>query len=365
MNSTVINLTIALCFLLLIPGCTGKAQSATWLEGLAFSWTSFNHRLSHLEVRLDQDEAELGLVGGTSTSGIVTVLPSGCDPGTCTEYPFYDDATMWVKWGKATTKAQFAHASLEVIATPDGGSASTTAVFDRRIKGDVTAILQGLRLSTDYALAGGDACYTPANGWLPTAMSLVIDEPVKTGKDEVLVEVTAKFEAGPTLEENRACLDEVLDEVQVAIQVDVLLVATKKSHESHTVSHYLAYEWNGDQIDPTPQPEPDQQEQSFDIAIEDALVGWSEIDFRFQQEGEERGAYIRSLSVMADSAGWASGHGSNYSPGTQLSAFDYEFSGVVRAVDVAAEVEGGTTDTLIDVLVDEEGIPQTTTMTLE
>ena len=82
------------------------------------------------------------------------------------------------------------------------------------------------------------------------------------------------------------------------------------------------------------------------------------MDFQFHvDDAEDRGAYLRTIEYLADPVGGTAwGHATNYSPGTQLSGFDYAFSGTVVGVGFDGEVERGTASGTIEELVDEEGV---------
>jgi hypothetical protein len=90
------------------------------------------------------------------------------------------------------------------------------------------------------------------------------------------------------------------------------------------------------------------------------LLGWSQFDFRFHvDDPDDRGAYLRTVSVDADLATTtASGHATNYSPGSQLSGFDYAFSGTVRGMEVDGEVERGLVVETVPVDLREDGTPE-------
>jgi hypothetical protein len=80
-----------------------------------------------------------------------------------------------------------------------------------------------------------------------------------------------------------------------------------------------------------------------------AITAWSALDWRFHVgDPDDRGAYLRTLRFVTDAtAGTATGDATNYSPGTQLSGFDFTFSGTVRTVPTGGTVTRGTiTDTI-------------------
>ena len=138
-----------------------------------------------------------------------------------------------------------------------------------------------------------------------------------------------------------------------------MLVVSAKEAEQHLVSHSLAYEAGNTPLSPTEQLEPDLAQRALETSLEDALVGFGAMDFGFHQtEADGRGAYLRSWSLGASPVeGWASGHATNYSPGTQLSGFDYTFEGRVEVFAVGAPVERGVVSASLPAELDEEGLP--------
>lgn len=346
---------------LLLLGCGGVESQALWMEGAGFRWAFFNHRVSFVELGVDDTEAYATVVGGTSTTNVFTELDAQCDTDTCREFPFIDMADITLSWARTTTKkASFGSASAEVVADADGETLSLTIPLDAKGKGTPTVILRGYRFDTIEPLEGEPACYQPKNGWIPKSLGIALDTPILADdRQSVTVNVTASFEAGVTNEEARVCLDAVVDRARVRVQADVLAIVTKGDAESFEVSHGMAYEFDGDSSDPPEQPPPDLAERTLGTTVENPLVGWSRFEFIFHEVGEERGAYLRSFEFLVDPlADVASGHSTNYSPMTQLSAFDYTFSGTAQAVDVGAEVERGAIEEQIPVILDAEGVPQ-------
>jgi hypothetical protein len=65
--------------ILFILGCSADPVAHTFLEGFSYRWTRFNHRLSALHVAVDADQAEVAVIGGTSTTGVSPSLGVGCD----------------------------------------------------------------------------------------------------------------------------------------------------------------------------------------------------------------------------------------------------------------------------------------------
>jgi hypothetical protein len=98
---------------------------------------------------------------------------------------------------------------------------------------------------------------------------------------------------------------------------------------------------------------------ALDLDLESAAAGWSAFDFRFHpNDAEDRGAYLRTLSFAIDaSAGEAAGTATNYSPVSQLSGFEYAFTGTIRSVALEEAPERGRVQEEIPAEVDAEGDP--------
>ena len=146
----------------------------------------------------------------------------------------------------------------------------------------------------------------------------------------------------------------ILAEVRVA--VDVLVVVGDVATEAHEVEGSAAYAYTGNPFDPGEQvPE---EPVPLALAIADPLVAWSALDFIFHDDDPDgRGAYLRSLDVDVSADGWGIGSATSYSPGTQLSAFDYRFTGTMSAVDVGGAIERGRVEEVLAVEMDAEGKP--------
>ena len=350
---------LAVVFAVLLGGCSAPTTT-TWLEGFGYEWAAFNHRLSYLNAGVDDAEVYGAVVGGTSTTGGLTVLPDGCDFSVCHEIPVEDRGLMEVNWARVTTRTGvIGVGSGEVLAGAQGGERVFSVPLERKAKGLPAVVLRGLTIDTHYELMGGEACYDPLNGWHPRRLSLSVEEPVLAA-DGQSVDILLKgiFEAGNSLEEIRQCLDEVNEEAQVAIRADVLVVVTPEGASSEVLSHSMTYDY-GSKTNPALQPDPDMEERGFSAPSDEAIIGWSGLDFQFHDlDPESRGAYIRSLAVQVDpEVKTASGHATNYSPGTQITGFDYVFTGTLQSIHVGDAVERGHMTMEKVPVLDEEGNP--------
>ena len=102
---------------LLLAGCAKESTDAYWLQGAAFSWEHFNHRVTHLEWAVDDQAPVAAIIGGTSTTGVSASLPDTCDPDTCGELPFTDSSDVALSWVSATSqRVVFARGSIDLVA---------------------------------------------------------------------------------------------------------------------------------------------------------------------------------------------------------------------------------------------------------
>jgi hypothetical protein len=232
--------------------------------------------------------------------------------------------------------------------------------LSRTAKGTPSVVLTSLSIDTDEGLSGGVSCYDPFNGWHPKQMNLALGEPtLAETRDRVTIPLTGVFEAGESLEDIRECVDAVNDQARVHVTAGLLAVVTPGDVLSQSVEQTMTYSY-GSKFDPDPQDDPDWSQRSLELPSEDHLIGWTSMSYTFHQEDPEgRGAYIRSLEFGIDVAGnRLFGHATNYSPGTQITGFDYRFEGTVVAVPISGEVSTGvqTLEVPADVNSDREPI---------
>jgi hypothetical protein len=328
---------------LLAVGCAPEAE-ITWLERFGFAWTGFNHRVSYLHFGVDDAGVDAAVIGGASSTYYSPELPEGCDEETCSELPFSDSSEVTIGWGRSTTRLASGVAEASLVVTPAGDELEIEIPLHRKGRGEAAVMLQSFELDTDHELAGGPDCYLPSLGWHPRRIALELGEPrLREDGGAVVVTVSGWFEAGYSFEEYRACQDEVVVEAQVLMTVRVLALVSPGDVDRHTVEHGVHYAFSGNPYDPGEQPDPDLAERPLALPWEQAIAGWSALDFRFHEDDADlRGAYIRSLSVGLDlDDGWASGHATNYSPLTQLSDFSYRFTGEVTALEADGATSNG------------------------
>lgn len=346
-----------------LAGCRPDPTPLVWMEGAGFSWVSFNHRISYMSHRLDAEGVNLAMVGGASSTGWAPELPEGCDAETCAEYPFYDQAEVWLSWGRTTlAEGSWGQAEATLVAEAVPTEVSVSIPLDRPGRGTPFVIVQGWTLDTHEPLAGGDACYQPENGWLPTRIALSAgDAALSDDGTTVQATVSAAFEAGVSLEEARECLDDVVDEARVGLAVQVLAVVDPTPPRVEELAFEGQWELGEDQ------PEPDAADRALDLGGESVLAGWSHLDFRFHEEDPDgRGAYLRSLEVALDpAAGHAWGHATNVSTLTQLSGFSYRFEGKVMVLDLAEPGDRGRVEATLDATLDAEHRPVSQSLPLE
>lgn len=344
-----------------LGGCKRDVNpSIVTLEGARYEWELFNHRLSHYEVRLQDEEVRVSVVGGTSTTGVAASLPEECvdQEDSCSELPFFDRALVRVDWARVDAPEALAELrTVELTADEDGEVTTLNLEIPGASGVPVNAWIQGFRLSTDYPLDDGSECYDPSFGWLPTELALSVGDPVVDG-DTIAVEVGATFAAGNTLEEIRQCIDAVIHRARVAIEVDVVVVAGGGEAVAREITS--AATWERSTVDnPVPQTPPPAAD--VDFGLEDPMVGWQRLAWSFHVgDPEARGAYLRTLDFQADPRK-AYGTATNES-GTALSGFDYTFSGTIVGKDLGGTITRGSLETTLDVALDENGAPVVSTI---
>lgn len=343
---------------LALSGCAGPTSFEV-ASGFGYRWVGFNHRLAHASFSAG-DPTAVAVIGGASTTGVAPALDDGCDADTCKEFPFLDDADVWVEADRVTARGvATATGVLALEVGADGADGELRIAMDRVPKGGLDAWIAGFSLDTRHALSGGDACYDPAFGWMPREIGLSVGAPV-AGDGEVRVPVSARFVAGESLEEVRACLDAVNEQAIADVEIEVAVAAGAITSARVPVSHTLAYEYGDGPFDPAPQPAPDLSARPLDVP-DGAALGWSSVHFDFHVgDPEGRGGYLRSLSWLATGAdgGSASGHADNYSPATQISGFDYAFEGeVVTLVPDRGEVTRVRAAATLPAALDAGGVP--------
>jgi hypothetical protein len=351
----------------LLAACSPDAplpSEATWMHDLAVSWDGFNHRLSVLHARPVDADLEVAFIGGASTTDVVFDDSGTCiDIETCWELPFLDSSTFTASHQAGVgTDVQLAMGEVTVVAGPDGVEGSAEVLVDEAFDGEAVALIAGLRLDTGDAEVVG-SCYDPRHGWLLRELTVTLGTPEGSGP-AVTVPVTARFEGGASLEEERECLDAIYADGTVTLTVDIAVVAGATSVTTHTVAQAAEYDCDvcaegGVVTNPPEQPLPDPVSLSF----ASDLVGWTSLSYTFH-EGDTRGAYLRTLAIDLDVAGQtANGTATNFSPLSQQSGFDYDFEGTLAEVE--ADVELSTRDYAIDAMpatLDAEGEAVLTTL---
>lgn len=329
----------------------------TWIEDFGFRWAAFNHRVSALAF-LD-DPVRVAVVGGASSTGETVPLPEGCAAETCEEIPFLDEADVALEQIRAqVTGLAVGSAEGTFTAGAGGGTLTIRVPLSRPGRGSAAAWVQGLAVQAEPAWVGD--CYHASYGWLPRHLAVAVEDAVLAEDGETVeVQLRGAFAAGPSLEPARACMDDVVDEATVRFTVQVVAVAGRVEPWTERVAHGAAYDFSGQPCDPGEQPDPGLEGRTFPPSAAGTLAGWSGLDFRFHEaDPDGRGAYLRSLELVLDpEAGIASGHATNHSPCTQLSAFDYAFVGEVTGVEADAVLERITLEGRVPAELDAAGEP--------
>lgn len=332
--------------------CTSlPEQEATTMTGAYFAWVDFNHRVSTLRFGVDDTDAELAVIGGTSTTNTPPDLDATCNPDECDEIPALDRSLVRLGWSRLTTDTVALGTGSVALDVPRGGATGTVAIeLPRGATGPATAILRGFALDTDRPLSGDPACYRPEYGWHPQRFAMAIDDVTLDG-DTATVTVAAQFDAGPTEEAIRACVDEVYERAVVGITVDVLVIAGAEA-TAQTVESAANYPFSGNAFDPEPQDEV----APTALATRGTLEGFASVDFAF--EGDDGlGVYLRTFGFEITEAG-AAGIATNFSRFTQQTDLSYTFTGEVLAIDVPGEVSTGTVEVAeLETVVDADDTP--------
>ena len=172
--------------------------------------------------------------------------------------------------------------------------------------------------------------------------------------DDSSFDVTGVFEAGNSVGYQKG-IDAVNEEAQ-NLKVYLLAVDTKELAE--TQSCWAEYEL-GSKSEPNPQNDPDLSERPLTLPVEDHVLGWTSLAFSFHENDEAgRGAYLRHLmfDINTDDVA-AYGHATNYSPGSQLSGFDYTFNGEIVSIPVRGAFESGLLELQLEAVVDDDKVP--------
>ncbi|MEO0606389.1 MAG: hypothetical protein AAF211_33485 [Myxococcota bacterium] len=298
----------------MLAGCTSlETQEALFVQGAYFDWVGFNHRVSALRFGFADDEAELAIIGGTSTTGTPADLDDGCDPATCDEFPFDDDAEVRLGWAQLTTDTVALGTGTVTLEVPRGGASGSVDIeLPAAPSGELTALLRGYTLDTDVPYTGEPGCYRPEYGWHPQNFRLAIDDVTRAGRTAT-VTVSAQFDPGPSFEEERLCIDEVFERAVIAMSVDVLVLAGADGVTDETVTASAEYSYGNGPF----QPDPQEEVAPTPIAAGAPVIGWSSVDFAFDSGADGRGTYLRSFGFEITEAG-ATGIATNFSPVTQL-----------------------------------------------
>ena len=337
--------------LLLLIACN-QPTDAVWLDGFSYRWNAFNHRLSFLHMQpLDAETdgaagAEVGVIGGASTTGLTFDDVESCISDTCREFPVQDTSAVEVSLVQSSSlRARFGSATVALTASASGGAASVKVPLAAKASSssEVAAWIGGLEVSSDAPWPDGYtpvSCYDPRYGWLIRRLSVRVESAALdkdgTGVD---VAVSAAFVGGLSLEEVRECFDAVAEQGQMDITLTIVAGAGKVEVARSSVAQSAEYGFTEGE-DPPEQALPSGEAVAWTPAFTDGVYGWSSLEWTFHDldADTKRGAYLRSLHLSLDpDAGEAWGGATNYSPGTQLSGFDWTFAGEVVGMDAEAE----------------------------
>lgn len=366
---------------LLGAACSAEpvATEARWLRSFGYSWNLFNHRLSLLHLHPRPDGAQVAVIGGASTTQHVYDDDGTCISETCTELPAFDASTVLVEaWSASASTLDgvfLLEQTVQLLADAEGVFATAAVPLPASLPDGATAVafLGGFTVDTGVALPGEAAarsCYDPRHGWHPRRIAIQVDE-ARVDEVEATATVRATFVAGPSGEERRTCTDAVVDDAQVAVEVDVVWVIAEGDAQAHTTTSGADWELGASQFDPDPQPVPPDGITALERSFPDGAMGWTGFDLRLNERGPAAeaglGAYLRSVGLVVeadDSAFW--GHATSYSPLTQLEGFGYDLEATLVEMDVdlgATRVAAGSTE--LPAALDEAFEPVFTTLPWE
>ena len=351
-----------------VAGCA-PPTSASWLQGGSYRWTAFNHRLSHLTLQLGEGQAYVAVVGGASTTATVFDEDGTCIDSTCFELPVVDSSTVGLRVQQAVSSTiQFGRGRVSMVADAAGATMSTKVGLGQTVDADtpVRAFIAGWSLSTDRPLsteAEALSCYDPRHGWHPRAFAVSLDPVIAADGRSVDVAVTGRFEAGPSQEEERACVDAIAQFAEVDLEVDLVVAVGGDADGRIAVDQQAAWEHRDEKGALIPQPQPTEGTAAdMDASL---AWGWSSLAWDFQIDDPERGAYLRTVLFDADpSTNTALGFANNESPITQLSGFGMAFSGVLEGVgsDDLSLTTWNVGLSELPAALDDEGVAEVTTV---
>src|SRR5262249_39423864 len=149
----------------------------------------------------------------------------------------------------------------------------------------------------------------------------------------------------------------------VDLHVDVLFLVGTGETVALDVVQGAEFPFDG----PPPEPQEDPAPLALAYGFEPTALGFSVLDYSFHvDDPDNRGAYLRTLAFDVKPGTLGTGEGNatatNYSQLTQLSGFDYQFEGQMRAVAFPLDVQRGTATVSLPADLDDLGHPIVTTL---
>lgn len=312
-----------------------EETSATVLDGFDARWVAFNHRLSDLTLQPSGASADVVFIGGTSTTGVVFDDDGTCITDGCRELPVPDRSNLSLAWRTLRSQELVLGATrVEVEVGSDGLTQVVDVPLPRKAKGAASAWIAGLSWSSGVP-HGAESCYDPRHGWLPRELGITLADPaLSDDRASVEVALNATFVAGLTFEEIRACLDAAAPEARVRLALDVVVAVGDAASQRHEIEQAQTF----DEACEGCQVRPDATALAWSPAFAGEARGWSSLLWRFHPADTARGAYLREIGLRLDAesaGGWATNDSR-----TALSAFDYDFVGIVEERDAEVAVDG-------------------------
>lgn len=267
---------------LALLGCTAPlGEEAVLLTGWTYAWEQLSHRISYLEVGLEEDASlSLGLVGGDWSTG-----------ATYADTPLYRVRYQRVRGADVAVL----RGSVELVVGPEPDGSATLDLDAAGIPEDaeLTAILNGFSIDTDVPQPEGyPEDYDPGHGYTSNGFGFALGEVERDG-DRARVPVEATVRWGP---QDRDDMNAAIPHAETAVRVDVAVIAAPYAAEVLALS--AASDPPHDEKVYSEQP-PMLVEAAFADGAPEGIVGWRSFDLLLDPVGDDagQGDYLRAFGV--------------------------------------------------------------------
>ncbi len=323
--------------LLILTGCAQpETVHALVLQGWEYEWESLSHRISLLQVQVNQDStASLGLIGGSFTTG---------SEGTDVPHYRLEYADIGIPG------AAFAEAQGTWTIGPDASGTSTLTTAAPDGCGDQMAVyLNGFGIDTGVPQSADyPADYDPSLGYTSNGFAWALGGPRLSG-GMLSVDVKATVRWAP---QDRADMNAAIPFAQTGVSADVLFVCFQGDAQGAVVSGNVDYPWN------PPFTQQDPMTTPFSIVGDaqahgnkNGVVGGTGFDLQAMftdVDGSSTGDYLRSYGVELTGSddGKGTWSGSTTAQITNSSLIEYGDEAASFAADYTRiGVRGATTAT--------------------